>query len=141
MKRAILHSKNLVVIKNVCIFANIKMQEIPAASLLNDMLFLVFITKSRRDDGARFSNTYHSGLSGALFYTLKIAYINFMMYLCSEAYCKIPSQPKRLGSRFVWHPHHNTYTAPSFFSNLSLSFASISSMKKCHFVFAQQPVE
>lgn len=76
------------VIKNVYIFANIKMQEIPAASLLNDMLFLVFITKSRRDDGVRFSNTYHSGLSGALFYTLKIAYINFMMYLCSEVIIK-----------------------------------------------------
>lgn len=26
----------------------------------------------------------NSGLSGALFYALKIAYINFMMYLCSE---------------------------------------------------------
>ena len=105
------------------------MQEIPAASLLNDMLFLVFITKSRRDDGVRFSNTYHSGLSGALFYTLKIAYINFMMYLCSEAYCKIPSQPKSIGAAiFVWHPHHNTYNVPSFFSNLSLSFASISSI-------------
>ena len=73
MKRAILHSKKFGGYKNVCIFANIKMQEIPAASLLNDMLFLVFITKS----------------------------IIFMMYLCSEAYCKIPSQPKRLGSRFV----------------------------------------
>ena len=67
MKRAILHSKKFGGYKNVCIFANIKMQEIPAASLLNDMLFLVFITKSRRDDGVRFSNTYHSGLSGAFF--------------------------------------------------------------------------
>ena len=30
----------------------------------------------------------NSGLSGALFYALKIAYINFMMYLCSEVIIK-----------------------------------------------------
>ena len=31
---------------------------------------------------------YLLGLSGALFYALKIAYINFMMYLCSEVIIK-----------------------------------------------------